>query len=320
MPISVFLNEAEAACLDAMRTGAVRKTAIALRTGLNESQTYAALKGLTARGLVSSGAFRTWRIAEQAAAVVVTVKPSNWKRKPYRTKPPAAHTSAGRLLALLDRPQHGPDLKDLLGVSRQRVHQLIVALLGAGLIRAADLDSPTFAIARTGDRTLLLGYEQERILSALPDNGQTTPKQLASASQIAGTRVLEILKELCALGLAETAESMGKGITYRLTRIGRVHWQRKGAAPRAEPQPLPFRSARVQTVLSCLEQQGSIRTRDLAHGLGLPLQSVNALMQYLKRRQMVRQMGEQVRGYHELTDEGRRTLAAMRAEEYAEAA
>ena len=235
-------------------------------------------------------------------------------------KPPRTGTAGDRLLGLLDRPWHGAELVQQLGVSRQRVHQVITALSHAGVIRVAVTNPLSFAIARADDTTILLKPEEERVLSALPDQAATTAQKLAVAAHVDQTVVTRVLSTLHQHGFVHPTQSTGKGVMYELTTAGRGHWQRRASLPRAATPPLPFRSGRVQTVLSCLESVGPIRTRDIAQGLGLPLQLINGLMQYLKRRDMVRPVSDARRAPYVLTEEGQRTLAAMRLEELALAA
>ncbi len=75
-------------------------------------------------------------------------------RKPLPRSVPT--TSETRLLALLDRPRRGRELAPLLGVTNERVRQMIAALLQRDFIRTADPDHPTSIIARKNDTSLLL--------------------------------------------------------------------------------------------------------------------------------------------------------------------
>ena len=72
-----------------------------------------------------------------------------------------------------------------------------------------------------------------------------------------------------------------------------------------------FRSGRIANVLAYLAEQGESRTVEVARALDIPRQSTNALMQYLKRRGIVRVQSDAVRSPYALTDEGRELLAAM---------
>jgi DNA-binding IclR family transcriptional regulator len=72
-----------------------------------------------------------------------------------------------------------------------------------------------------------------------------------------------------------------------------------------------YRSDRVANVLAYLAEQGESRTVKMARALDIPLQSANALMQYLKRRGIVRPQSDAFRSPYVLTNEGRELLAAM---------
>jgi predicted transcriptional regulator len=49
----------------------------------------------------------------------------------------------------------------------------------------------------------------------------------------------------------------------------------------------------------------------VTNDLSVPRQSMNALMQYLKRKQLVEKVGQEFDAPYSLTDEGRAVLAEM---------
>jgi DNA-binding IclR family transcriptional regulator len=248
-----------------------------------------------------------------AEAVDITIVRANRKRGRPPETPSHPGPAASRLLALLDRPRRGEELRNLLGVTRQRVHQLVVTLLAFDLIRTADPDSPTFVVARKDDLSALLRPDQERVLSAFPEAIATTLSKIAQAVNMPRAKVVSIAASLRDTGLIERGGRAAFGDLHRLSAAGSVHWQRSLIAPQAEPPPLPFRSDRVLAVLSCLESQGPIRTRDVGLALGISRTSMNALMQYLKRRKAVRIHTDARNAPYELTPDGRAILAAMRS-------
>jgi hypothetical protein len=65
-------------------------------------------------------------------------------------------------------------------------------------------------------------------------------------------------------------------------------------------------------VLSYLESHGPIRTRDVGLALGVGKATINALMQYPKRKNAARLVSDAHFAPYELTAEGREILAAMR--------
>lgn len=310
----ILLSASESACLQALREGAERKVRIALRAHLNLRQTDRSLRRLAALQLAVSNDRREWYLTPRARRAEVAIAPVTGKRgrKPGTARTPGV--AAARLLALLDRPRRGTELTALLGVTRQRVHQLVVALAAFDLIRMADARFPTFVIARRDDHSILLRPDQERLLSAFPNAGVTTTSCLARVFEARIARLTAIAQSLCDAGLIEKTGATVPDGSYRLTLAGAGHWQRSATAPRAERPSLrlPFRSDRVQAVLSLLESNGRIRTRDIGATLGIGSSSINALMQYLKRKQAVRPESELHFAPYVLTDQGREILGSMR--------
>jgi DNA-binding MarR family transcriptional regulator len=213
---------------------------------------------------------------------------------------------------LLDRPRRGAELTTLLGVTRQRVHQVVVALAARGLVRLGDPNFAIFAIALKDDSSILLRQEQERVLSAFPETAATTLSKITLVTQMHRGEADVIAESLRKAGLIEKFGTATYGDLYQLTTAGSTHWQRSATARHAEPPPPPFRSDRVRDVLSYLEMQGPTRTRDVGHRLGIPQPSINALMQHLKRKNAVRTQGNLRHAPHELTPDGRGMLAAMK--------
>jgi DNA-binding MarR family transcriptional regulator len=215
---------------------------------------------------------------------------------------------ATRLLLLLDRPRHGPELHRLLGVSRQRVHQVLDDLYERGLIRPADPDNPTFAVARRDDSTLLLRSEQERMLSVFPDGTATTLAKIGKAMGRSGREVAGIAESLLDAGLIENMGRTKRRDLYGLTPMGAAHWQRSSTAVRAGVPPPPFRSDRVFNVLSYLAAHGTAYPREISRALQVRLELIYALIDILKRKNVVRNHGSVRRAPYELTEFGRSLL------------
>jgi DNA-binding MarR family transcriptional regulator len=310
----ISLSPTEAACLTVLRSGTTRKARIALQAHLDPRQTNQALARLATLDIAIVDGNRTWQLTKTGETADVVIAPPVRKRgrKPAHGWP--VGPAATRLLALLDRPRHGADLQVLLGVTRERVRQLVVTLFARDLIRAGDAASPGFAIARKQDPSLLLGLDQERVLSAFPETEATTLSKIALEAAKGQTRVAATAESLLALGLIEKTGVATYGDLYRLTPDGAAHWQRAADAPRAALPTLPFRSARVREVLSHLESEGPTRTRDIGYRLDIPQTSINALIQCLKRKGAVRLRSDARHAPHELTQAGREVLARMRRE------
>jgi len=233
-------------------------------------------------------------------------------RKPLPKSIPTP--SEARLLALLDRPRRGTELAPLLGVTRQRVNQMIVTLLEREFIRPADPENRTSIIALRDDPSPLLRLEQERLLSRFPDGEATTLSRIVNLTHTPKEKIASIADSLCKTGLIEKTAVSPLGDLYRLTVEGAGHWQRSVSVIRANapsPPRLPVRSERIRSVLADLESHGTARTRDIGLRLGLPQPTINALMQYLKRKRMVRTESDARWAPYVLTADGRQTLAVM---------
>jgi DNA-binding IclR family transcriptional regulator len=216
------------------------------------------------------------------------------------------------MLALLDRPKSGGELAERLGVTRQRVHQLVVRHLRAGTIRVADERKPGLMIARHDDPVVLLRQEAARVLSALPDPDApaVTARRIGTVVHMSADGVAGLLEALVRQQLVARAEPDG----YQLTAAGATHCQRRSDVRRATAPDtrLPFRSERIRAVLDHMASHAAVRTVSLSRELDIPFQSMNALMQYLKRRGLVSKPDQARSAPHQVTDAGRRVLQALR--------
>jgi DNA-binding MarR family transcriptional regulator len=311
---SISLSASEAVCLEALRSGTERKMLIAARAGLNLKQANQALERLASLDLAATNHCRTWHPTPRGKAVQISIAPMVRGRGRPQSTGGIPGGSGVRLLGLLDRPRRGSELAALLGVTRQRIHQVVIALFARGLIRLADPNFPTFVIARKDDPSTLLEQDQERVLSAFPETKATTLSKILLLTQRTSGRIVAITESLCAAGLIEQAGTTSHGDLYRLTVAGSAHWQRSVTARHADTPPLPFRSDRVFGVLSHLGNQGPTRTRDIGLALDVSQSSINALMQYLKRKNMVRTQTDARFAPYELTQDGREMLAARQTD------
>ncbi len=306
-----YLSESEVACLEAIRSGADTKTRVALRARLDLKQTESTLRRLSCAGIIEK-CERTWVLTPRGITAVISVAPNPERRRGGKRQGEVrSGTSAHRLLALLARPQHGTKIVAELGVTPQRLHQLVVRLAALGLVRIGDLERPLHVVARSDDRSCLLRVSEEKVFSAIPDTAGTTIAKIATASRQSLAETASVIGLLIDEGLAEVAGHSRHGDLYKLTSAGREHWQRRPLGRTADLPALPVRSHRVQMVLAHLAQHGPTRTQRIGHALGIPRASMNALMQYLKRKGLVRKSGEQLTAPYELTSEGQETLEAM---------
>lgn len=315
---------ADAACLAALLDGADRLSRIAVAAGLDLPSTGRALARLEARGLVVATANgrsgrRTWRAAPGAAT---GLDAATAEGAPGRIAPPSG-PAALRLMNALDRPRSLTELSAELGLSRQRVSQLLVRFIAQGILRTADPLNPTRVVARADFADVLLPNAAARVLSALPDDGATTATRLRAVRNVASGSVDGALDRLVASGLAVaeagpvSAAGLPGPLSYRLTPAGSRHPQRAATVRRAESGRLPVSSPRVQAVLARMADIGPARSCDLARELGIEAHSANALMQYLKRRGLAMKSGPDAKSPHALTEAGLKLRAEFRRRELA---
>jgi predicted transcriptional regulator len=89
------------------------------------------------------------------------------------------------------------------------------------------------------------------------------------------------------------------------------HPQYIPSAAHAQAPRLPVESDRVRKVLSAIFDSGELRIRDVTTTVSVPHQSINALMQYLKRKRLVKKRGPDLHSPYALTAEGIAALAEM---------
>jgi predicted transcriptional regulator len=317
----VELAPTEAACLEALRSGARIKSRVAVRANMTLRAADRALQRLAHMGLAistsrRSGGATRWEPTELGRhATIATVDPGRRKGRPpataFSVRP---GSSTERLLQHLDRPKRLAELATELGVTKQRVHQNIVRLLALGLVRTADPERPTRIVARVDDPAILLRQQEQRVISAFPDALPATSGGLARSLGLPAVAVDRSIEVLLSLGLVEKSGEGPNGTHFKPTREGAQHFQRDPSARRAEPPAppsLPVRSDRVRSVLNYLTVNGPTRTIGVGLGLDIGRNSINALMQYLKRRGLVRKAGTAHDAPHELTPEGRRVRDEM---------
>ena len=316
-PDIIRLTAPEAGCLEALRSGASIKSRIAVKAGLDLRRTNRALGHLEEKGLVftisaSPGRPTRWQPTERGSRVKFSITENGPRSRKMKQESPARTTEAAqRLLEHLDHPKRSTALTVELGVTRQRVNQLIFRFLATGLLRSADPKYPTRLVARADDPTYLLRYDVEKILSAFPDSAATTIKHVGKRVSLSSDAIREIVHELIAHGLVEDCDGMGGDSLFQLTAEGAAHVQRDPSKKRAVSQRLPVRSHRVRSVLDHLAEKGPVRAVNLAQEIKISSQSTNALVQYLKRRGLVKKSGAAFNAPHEITIEGLRVREEM---------
>ncbi len=91
-------------------------------------------------------------------------------------------------------------IAERLGVTRQRVRQLIVRLHALGRIAFGDSDNPFWIVMRVEDKSLVLSYDEERVLSALPRERAAEAARIRVAARLPESKVGQILGRLMTRG------------------------------------------------------------------------------------------------------------------------
>ena len=302
----VVLTKSELACFKALDNDATRKTRIAIATKLDLPKTSAALEKLERLGFIRRDETRRWHPTKRGRSCAVRAVPD---RKHRRRGTPGS--GGERLLQALERPMRCDELATRLGITKQRVYQLAVKLYADGYIRLSDEKKPLHVIARRNDPTVLLSWEQEHVLSVMSREFATTLNKIRVAANLSEELAEAATGRLVVAGLIEeTAGPRGERL-YQITASGLSHPQYARSSRSAAPPRLPVESERVLTVLSHISTAGQLRIRDISGMLGIPLTSINALFQYLKRKSLVQKQGRNLQAPYMLTDLGNQALAEM---------
>jgi predicted transcriptional regulator len=318
------LTKSQADCLLVLRNPGHTRSKIAIAAKLDLKRAEIALRKLEQLGLARQTDSNLWIATALGEDCSFETVPDQ-RRPPGRppalafasapTAPPQKDRPLGagarRLLDLLDRPMRGPALAQELGFSRERVRQLLHSLHALGRVSFGDPDHPSWLIKRAGDETPILTREAERALAALPREHMTDGTRLGAAAGLSDDEAERILADLTAAGLVEAFKGSQGGPVFRITAAGSGHPQYASSARRAAPPPLPARSDRVRNVLQTISEAGELRIRDVKDLTKIPQNSINALMQYLKRKGLVAKAGDRFDAPYALTDRGLATLAEM---------
>ena len=302
----LVLTPAQAACLGALRGRALLKSEIAIEAKLSVLTSARELHRLAQLGLTKKDQDRKWHVTARGKRCRFETGPNRPRRNGAMLGP-----GAKRLLDMLDRPMRQSLVVEILGVSQQRVHQLIIKLHAMGHVRFADSTRASWLVMRSGDETPFLSRDAERVLSVLPDDYTTDAKKISVAARVSASKVKGILQELIVASLVKAIQGLDGSPTYRITPAGLVHPQRMPDKNLATAPRLPVESGRVRVVLSAIRDCGSLRIRDATERLRIPHQSLNALFQYLKRKRLIAKTGNDLHAPYSLTDDGCAALKEM---------
>ena len=205
----------------------------------------------------------------------------------------------------------GDQLAERLGITLQRVRQLVVKLHAQGLVKFGDPERILEVVSRTKDKTVLLSHDEARVLSAIPDAYATNVTKIRLAVSLPEKSVQEILDSFVAKHFVAAQDGFTGDTIYQITAAGLQHPQRHEGASLALAPRLPVESDRVHAVLSAIRDARSLRIRDLKNALKIPHPSINALMQYLKRKALVQKTSQEQAAPYSLTAKGLDALAEM---------
>jgi Mn-dependent DtxR family transcriptional regulator len=303
---NLVLTKSQAACLAALQHRKGFKAEIAILAKLDLLKTAAALRVLMRLGLTRQDRTKAWHTTARAKTCCFETVPD---RPRQNTGVPGP--GARRLLEVLDRPMRGREIAEKLGVTYQRVHQLTIRLHAQGRVTFGDPENPSWIVMRTGDKTPFLSRDEERVLSAIPLEYATNATKIRLVARLPENKTQQALERLIASRFVKACEGFQGNQLYRITAAGLRHPQRAQFVRRAQAPRLPVESDRVRKVLSAILDAGALRIRDVTNDLRVPHQSINALMQYLKRKHFVEKVGQEFNAPYSLTDEGRAVLAEM---------
>jgi DNA-binding IclR family transcriptional regulator len=305
-PHNLALTNSQAACLIALRQGNETKPSLAIAAKLDLTKTATALAVLARLGLAKQNQAKRWHATARGKICRYNAVPDRLRRG--RDVPGIGGL---RLLALLDRPMRGGEIVEKLGITHQRVRQLIIQLHARGYVRLGDRENIFWMVMRAGDKTRLLSRDEERVLSVIPREYVTDITKIRLATCMPANKVISIIEKLNISGLVETSNGLRRDQVYRITMAGLNHPQRAHSARLAQELRLPVESDRINKVLSTISDSSALRIKDLSKMLQIPHQSTNALMQYLKRKHLVEKIGQELHAPYALTEVGREALVEM---------
>lgn len=305
-PRNLLLTQSQAACLIAVRHRKESQPKIAMEAKLALGNTATVLRSLARLGLAKRDQTKRWHATVRGKTCRFETVPDRPRRNSGLPSP-----CGRRLLELLDRPMRGSEIAEKLGMTRQGVRQLLIKLHAQGSVSFADPEAPFWIVMRAGDKTSLLSRDEERVLSAIPREYATDATKIRLAARVPGSKVHQILDRLLVRRFVELSSGLKGNRVYRITNTGLQHPQYAHFRfPAQAPRP-PVESDRICKVLSAIFDSGELRIIEVTNTLSLPRQSMNALMQYLKRKRLVKKNGRERHASYSLTAEGIAALAEM---------
>jgi Mn-dependent DtxR family transcriptional regulator len=303
---NLILTKSQAACLAALRSSKESKTEVAIQAKLDLIKAAKTLEALRKLGLARRGEITRWHLTRLGRYCRFKTIPDRIRRGSALPGP-----GARRLLDVLDRPMQGNELAERLGITLQRVRQLVVKLHAQGLVKFGDSERILEVVTRTKDKTILLSRDEARVLSTIPGAYATNATKIRLAVSLPEKSVQQILDRFVARHFVVALDGFTDEAIYQITAAGLKHPQRHADFRLAHAPRLPVESDRVRTVLSAIRDARSMRIRDLKNALEIPRPSINALMQYLKRKELVQKIDQEQAAPYTLTEKGLDALTEM---------
>jgi DNA-binding HxlR family transcriptional regulator len=275
--------------------------------------------------LKRSGAIRKIRhgvfiSADAAEGADAEIPPMNVGEKNVPGKRQIERPTYDKLVAMLNKPRSSGELREALGISRQRIDQLLKKLLEEDKLWRFEFTSErgnfVYVLSEfynKGDlsiRSPILRGPRDRLLSALSPENWCRAAEL-SLIALSSKGLVDHLEQLSALGLI-TKFKLGHHTYVGITSQGIAHPQYDRAAPKCRPADLlaDFGEARVKFV-QYLQLLGSARTVDLTYAMpkgyfdGKP-QGSGQIIQALEHAGIVQKVEAGSRRYprYSLTDKG----------------
>jgi predicted transcriptional regulator len=259
------------------------------RVTLQKETIKAALQHLVSAGLAeAAGEFNSAALFRATSEGV-----NHWQKRPAVavSDPPRMPVYSSRVQGMLSAIHEGgalrvKDVKAALGWTFQATNALIQYLKRKGLIEKSD-DA----------------FEAPYMLTAM---GSLTLAEMTSPGQMRrgyapGSNKADRTAKTPALKNVEPGRK-----NARLARRERAR-----TPPPVKQPRIPVTSERVRAVLTIISSSGALRIKDISDNLCLPNQTINALIQNLKRRGLVEKTAEGLGSPFQLTVSGRAVLAQM---------
>src|SRR6266850_2349042 len=205
----LVLTKSQAACLIALRRRKDSKTEIAIQAKLDLTKAANGLRALARLGLARQNQSKRWHTTTSGKACRFKIVPDRPRRNSGLPGPGAL-----RLLQLLDRPMRGGEIAEKLGLSHQRVRQLVIKLHAQGRVSFGNPEKPFWIVMRAGDKTPLLSRDEERVLSAIPREYATNATKIRLATRMPENKVEQILERLIVSRFVEAFEGLQGNRVY----------------------------------------------------------------------------------------------------------